>query len=241
MEIEYFVKPEEDEAPWKQWTDDQEGWLASLGIPKENLRRYDHPKAKLSHYSKGTTDIEYEFPFGWGEVTGNARRTDYDLSRHQEFSGASLEYFDEAAGKSYLPWVVEPTFGLERAMLAVLCAAYHEEDADGEKRVVMRFTKELAPVKVAILPLSKKPELEKVARGIEAELRKSWNVQYDDAGSIGRRYRRQDEIGTPYAVTIDFDSLEDKKVTVRDRDSMKQERIAITELPKYIDVQLNNA
>lgn len=238
MEIEYFVKPEEDESVWEGWTASQEAWLVSLGIPKESLRRYEHPKEKLSHYSRGTTDIEYEFPFGWGEITGNARRGDFDLSRHQEMSGQSLEYFDEESGESFLPWVVEPTFGLERVQLAVMTAAYDEEEVEGEKRVVMRFHPAIAPVKVAVLPLSKKPELAELTGKIAAELRSRWNIQVDEAGSIGRRYRRQDEIGTPYAVTIDFDSLEDGKVTVRDRDSMQQERVGIDELAAYLDEKL---
>ena len=239
MEIEYFVYPEQDAKPWKEWTDLQEEWLVSLGIPKQKLRRYDHPKDKLSHYSKGTTDIEFEFPFGWGEVTGNARRTDFDLKNHQERSGQSLEYFDEESGKSFTPWVVEPTFGLERVMLALLCVAYDEDEAEGEKRTLLRFSPEMAPVKVAVLPLSKKPELEKVAREIEGELRGRWVVQYDEAGSIGRRYRRQDEIGTPYCVTVDFETLGDQQVTVRDRDSMKQERIEIGELANYLGGKLS--
>jgi glycyl-tRNA synthetase len=239
MEIEYFVKPGEDETSWEEWTEEQERWLASLGIPEEKLRRYDHPKEKLSHYSKGTVDIEFEFPFGWGEITGNARRTDFDLANHQKLSGQNLEYFDEEGTESFLPWVVEPTFGLERIQLAVMVAAYDEEDLDGEKRVVMRFTPELAPVKVAVLPLSKKPELSELTGKIAGELRSRWNIQVDEAGSIGRRYRRQDEIGTPYCVTIDFDSLEDGKVTVRDRDTMQQGRVAIDELGEYLSAKLD--
>lgn len=233
MEVEYFVKPEQDEQPWKEWTDQQEAWLTGLGLPKEKLRRYDHPKDGLAHYSKGTTDIEFEFPFGWGELTGNARRTDFDLTNHQTASGQNLEYFDEEEGKSYLPWVVEPTFGLDRILLATIIASYKEEEVEGEKRIVLALDKKIAPVKVAVLPLSKKSELSEPAKKLRDELLELGNVDYDESGSIGKRYRRQDEVGTPYCVTFDFESLTDNAVTVRDRDTMKQDRIPTKDLVEH--------
>jgi glycyl-tRNA synthetase len=241
MEVEYFVKPQDDEKPWLEWTEAQEQWLMSLGLPKKSLRRYDHPKSKLAHYSKGTTDIEYEFPFGWGEITGNARRTDFDLKNHQEKSGQSLEYFDEETKESYLPWVVEPTFGLDRIILATLVAAFHEEPDKNEVRTVLKLDPKVAPVKAAIFPLQKDSEIIRISQKIHQDLGKKWSVQIDLSGSIGRRYRRQDEIGTPYCITIDFDSIQDRMVTVRDRDSMKQERVKIDELDKFISESILNS
>ena len=205
----------------------------SLGIDKDKLILRDHSKEELSFYSNATTDIEYLFPFGWGELWGIASRTDYDLTCHQKVSGKSMEYLDPETNERYIPYVIEPSVGVERTFLTVLCDAYHEEELeDGTTREVMKFHPYLAPYKVAVLPLTKK--LSEKATEVYAELSKHFRVDYDEAGNIGKRYRRQDEIGTPYCVTIDFDTLEDDAVTVRDRDSMEQERIKIEDLVKYI-------
>jgi glycyl-tRNA synthetase len=221
----------------------QERFLLSLGINPDDLRAREHGAEELSHYSKRTVDFEYRFPFGWKELTGLAYRTDYDLRRHQEFSGEDLTYFDQERNERYLPHVIEPTMGVERLMLMVMCAAYDEEqtvDAKGnpETRVVMRFTPRLAPIKVAVLPLSKKPELAGVAQALYAELRSRLATEYDETQSIGRRYRRQDEIGTPFCVTVDFDSLEDHAVTIRERDSMEQVRVPIGDVADILSERL---
>ena len=247
-ELEYFVKPGEEDKAFQAWDRFMEQFLLNdLGLKKEKVRRYEHPKESLAHYSKGTTDIEYEFPFGWGEITGLASRTDFDLKNHEIASGQNLKYKDSESGEEYWPYVVEPTVGLERLMLAVLANSYTEveprsgeEDAVHEKEVVLRLPKALAPVKVAVLPLSKKEELSGPAKELAAELRKYFVTQYDETASIGKRYRRQDEIGSPFCVTFDFDSLTDQKVTVRDRDTMEQERIAISELANYLQKQLSS-
>lgn len=233
MEIEYFVKPEQDEQPWRDWTAAQEAWLLKIGLPQAKIKKVELSSDKVAHYSKGTTDIYFEFPFGWDELAGNSRRTDFDLTNHQKASGQNLEYFDEEAGKSYLPWVVEPTFGLDRILLATIIAAYKEEEVEGEKRVVLAFDKNIAPVKVAVLPLSKKSELSGPAKKLRDQLLELGNVDYDESGSIGKRYRRQDEVGTPYCVTFDFETLTDNAVTIRDRDTMKQERIATKDLVEH--------
>lgn len=241
-EIEYFVKPGDDEKWFDVWLDEWEKFYLDLGIKKENLRRLEHPKNKLAHYSKRTVDLEYQFPFGWGELAGVANRTDYDLKRHIEYSGVDLSFFDQEKKEKYVPYVIEPTLGIDRALVTFLIDAYDEvkggrtetTEATKEVEVVLRLHPALAPIKAAILPLSKKEPLVKVAQSIAAELRQQMTVMYDDAASIGRRYRRQDEIGTPYCITVDFESLDDKKVTVRDRDSMKQDRVAIAELTEYL-------
>lgn len=239
MEIEYYISPETKWEPlFEDWLKQQEEFVMELGAKKEDLRRYEHPKDKLSHYSKKTIDIEYRYPFGFKELYGLAHRADFDLSQHTKFSGEKLEYFDQENNKRFVPHVLEPTFGVERSFLVAMLAAYNEEEVKGETRVVMKFPKKIAPVKVAILPLSKKEELTKPALKIFDSLKDQFVCQYDETQSIGRRYRRQDEIGTPYCVTIDFDTLEDKAVTVRDRDTMEQERIEIKELPVYLQGRL---
>ena len=232
MELEFFCEPDTDMEWFHYWRQFCKDWLISLGMKEEEMRMRDHDAAELSFYSKGTTDIEFLFPFGWGELWGIADRTNYDLGRHQEVSGEPMEYFDDEKKKKYIPYVVEPSLGADRVTLAFLCGAYDEEELEGgDMRTVLRFHPFLAPVKVAVLPLSKK--LGEGAEKVYAELSKDWNCEYDDRGAIGKRYRRQDEIGTPYCITYDFDSETDGMVTVRDRDSMEQERVAISELRNY--------
>lgn len=240
MEFEYFCKPDEAPQHFEDWLNIQKAWLASIGVRAEHVHEYEHPVDGRAHYSDRTVDLEFDFPFGTKEITGIANRTNYDLSQHAKFSGKELSYFDEETKQHLIPYVIEPTFGLGRIALAVLCDAYHEEKVGEETRVVLKFTKEIAPVKVAILPLSKKPELSKLAHEVFASVAGDYRVEYDETQSIGRRYRRQDEIGTPYCVTVDFDSLDDQSVTVRDRDTMSQERIKIAELKAYLDAQLKN-
>ena len=246
MEMEYFVKPGEDDRWFDQWVQARVDWWTSLGIRSESLRVRQHGKDELSHYSKATSDIEFKFAWSWGELEGIANRTDFDLSQHEQHSGKSLKYFDEETQKSIVPYVIEPSSGVDRGFLAFLTDAYEESlaptgpalsGAEGdagkakeELRVMLRLHPAIAPIKVAVLPLSRKEPLVAMAREVYASLRKHWFVQYDDAQSIGRRYRRQDEIGTPLAVTVDFQSLDDQQVTVRDRDSMEQVRVSIAEL-----------
>jgi glycyl-tRNA synthetase len=246
MEMEFFVVPGTDEEWHEYWLKQRWDWYVDLGINPENLRFYEHPQEKLSHYSKRTVDIEYRFQFGgstWAELEGIANRTDFDLKTHAEHSGVDLSYFDQAAGERFVPFVIEPAAGLTRCVLAFLLDAYDVDEAPNakggiDKRTVLRFDPRLAPVKAAVLPLSRHADLSPMAREVAAELRKRWNVEYDDAGAIGRRYRRQDEIGTPYCVTIDFDSLDDQAVTVRDRDTMAQERIGVGALVDWLAVRL---
>ena len=237
MELEFFCKPDTDLEWFYYWKDYCKNWLLSLGIKEEIMRLRDHEKEELSFYSKATTDIEYLFPFGWGELWGIADRTNYDLKQHQDHSGKSLEYFDPSDNTRYIPYVVEPSLGADRVALAFLCEAYDEEEV-GEKdtRVVMHLHPALAPYKCAVLPLSKK--LNENAEKVYHMLQKRFMVEYDDAGSIGKRYRRQDEIGTPFCLTYDFDSETDGCVTVRDRDTMAQERVAIDKLAEYIEAKL---
>ena len=232
MELEFFCEPGTDMEWFHYWRQFCKDWLISLGMKEEEMRLRDHDPEELSFYSKGTTDIEFLFPFGWGELWGIADRTDYDLGRHQEVSGEPMEYFDDEKKEKYIPYVVEPSLGADRVTLAFLCGAYDEEELEGgDVRTVLRFHPFLAPVKAAVLPLSKK--LGEGAEKVYAELSKDWNCEYDDRGAIGKRYRRQDEIGTPFCITYDFDSETDGMVTVRDRDSMEQERVAISELRDY--------
>ena len=234
MELEFFCKPGTDLEWFHYWKDYCKKWLLDLGIKEENLRLRDHGEEELSFYSNATTDIEFLFPFGWGELWGIADRTDYDLKQHQDHSGKSLEYFDPTDNSRYLPYVIEPSLGADRVALAFLCDAYDEEQlSDKDTRIVLRLHPALAPFKAAILPLSKK--LGEKAYEVYEKLSKHFMVDYDDAGSIGKRYRRQDEIGTPFCLTFDFDSLEDECVTVRDRDSMEQIRIKIDNLVSYIN------
>ncbi len=237
MELEFFCKPDTDLEWFYYWKDFCKNWLLNLGLREDNIRLRDHEKEELSFYSKATTDIEFLFPFGWGELWGIADRTDYDLTQHINHSGKSLDYFDPTDNTRYVPYVVEPSLGADRVALAFLCDAYDEEEIDEkDTRVVLRLHPALAPYKAAILPLSKK--LGDKADEVREMLSKHFMVEYDDAGSIGKRYRRQDEIGTPFCITYDFESLEDGCVTVRDRDTMAQERIAISDLVSYIEKKL---
>ncbi|EKE21619.1 MAG: hypothetical protein ACD_7C00166G0001 [uncultured bacterium] len=241
MEIEYFIDPEKDwETIFENWTIFQEEFAMALGARKEDLRRYEHAKEKLSHYSRKTVDIEYKFPFGFGELFGLAHRGDFDLSQHAKFSGKKLEYFDAENNRRFIPHVIEPTFGLDRSILLALLAAYREEKLeDDSERVVMKFPKYLAPIKAAIFPLLKnKPELVAKAKEIYDGLKMQFMCEFDDNGNIGKRYRRQDEIGTPYCITVDFETLEDGAVTVRDRDTMEQKRIKIEELSSFLKENL---
>ncbi len=234
MELEFFCEPGTDLEWFQYWRAFCINWLKDLGIKEESMRVRDHKPEELSHYSKATTDIEFLFPFGWGELWGIADRTDYDLKKHQEFSGEDLSYFDQTTNEKYIPYCVEPSLGADRVTLAFLSEAYDEEEvAEGDTRTVMRFHPALAPIKAAVLPLSKK--LSKGSIEVYNMLSKHFNCEYDESGSIGKRYRRQDEIGTPYCITFDFDSLEDGCVTVRHRDSMEQERIKIEDLVKYVE------
>ena len=244
MEMEFFCEPGTDEQWHQTWIDERLGWYKHYGVREENLRLREHEKDELSHYSKRTVDIEYAFPFtDWGELEGIANRTDFDLAQHQQFSGESLEYYDQENERRYLPYVIEPAAGADRATLAFLIDAYTEEEArtakgDNEKRTLLRLHPALAPIKVAVLPLSRNEKLVPTAKEVAAPLRDRWTIDYDDAGSIGRRYRRQDEVGTPFCVTVDFDSLDDHAVTVRERDSMQQERLPIADLVGYLAERL---
>ena len=232
MELQFFCEPGTDLEWFKYWKDFCKNWLLNLGIKEENIRMRDHSKEELSHYSVATTDIEYKFPFGWGELWGIADRTDYDLKQHMEHSKVDLTYFDPVKNEKYIPYVIEPSLGADRVALAFLCDAYDEEDlGDNDRRVVLRFHPYLAPVKIAVLPLSKK--LSENAFKLYEELCRDYVCEFDETGSIGKRYRRQDEIGTPYCITFDFDSLEDNCVTIRERDSMQQVRIPISGLNEY--------
>ncbi len=249
MEVEFFVEPGTDEKWHEYWIEQRMQWYVDLGIDRDNLRYFEHPQEKLSHYAKRTVDIEYKFGFAggdWGELEGIANRTDFDLSTHTEKSGKDLSYFDQTKNERWIPYVIEPSAGLTRSLMAFLVDAYSEEEVPNakggtDKRTVLRLDPRLAPVKVAVLPLSRNEKLSPLAREIADELREQWNVDFDDSGAIGRRYRRQDEIGTPYCVTVDFDSLEDSAVTVRDRDTMAQERIARDQLFAYLAEKLRGA
>ena len=242
MELEFFCKPGTDLEWFKYWKDYCHNFLLSLGMKDENLRLRDHDPEELSHYSNATTDIEFLFPFGWGELWGIADRTDFDLTQHQKTSGVSMEYFDQDTGEKYIPYVIEPSLGADRVALAFLCDAYDEEVVGQDKkgkddvRTVLRLHPALAPFKAAVLPLSKK--LSEQAQPVWEQLSRHFNVDFDDAGSIGKRYRREDEIGTPYCVTVDFETETDGCVTVRDRDTMAQERIPVEGLVKYLEEKI---
>jgi glycyl-tRNA synthetase len=250
MELEFFVKPGEDEKWFDYWVKERMKWYTEvLGIKKENLRIKEHKKEELAHYAKSCVDIEYKFPFGWGEIEGIANRTDFDLKQHQKFSGTNLEYYDEKEKKSYIPYVIEPSCGVERIFLMLICDAYQEikggrtktTKPSKEVEILLKLDKKVSPIKVGIFPLVKnKKELVEIANEIYRTLRLHFVCQYDDRGSIGRRYRRQDEIGTPYCVTIDFDTLKDGCVTIRDRDTMAQERVKIDNLVKILNEKLEN-
>ena len=246
MEMEFFVEPD-SAAQWHQyWIDTRFQWYVDLGINRDNLRLFEHPREKLSHYSAGTTDIEYKFGFAgnpWGELEGVANRTDFDLTTHSKHSGTDLSFFDQTTDTRYVPYVIEPAAGLTRSFMAFLIDSYAEDEAPNakggvDKRTVLRLDPRLAPVKAAVLPLSRHADLSPKARDLAAALRKNWNVEFDDAGAIGRRYRRQDEIGTPFCVTVDFDTLEDQAVTIRDRDAMTQERVGLDAVVGYLATRL---
>ncbi|GAA1956653.1 glycine--tRNA ligase [Agromyces allii] len=249
MEMEFFVEPGTDDEWFEYWLDQRWNWYVDLGIDPENIRRFEHAQEKLSHYSKRTVDIEYKFGFTgseWGELEGVANRTDFDLSTHTKHSGKDLSFFDQSKNERWTPYVIEPAAGLTRSLMAFLVDAYHVEEVPNAKggvdsRTVLRLDPRLAPVKVAVLPLSRNEKLSPLARELAANLRKNWNVDFDDAGAIGRRYRRQDEIGTPFAITVDFDSLDDDAVTVRERDTMAQERVPLSELQAYLGARLVGA
>lgn len=245
MELEYFVNPKEAEKCHKEWIEVRKEWYLQYGIKKENLKLREHDKKELAHYAKAATDVEYKFPFGWSELEGIANRQDFDLKQHEKFSGIDLKYFSEETKEKFIPFVIEPSGGVDRATLAFLVDAYSETplrqgfEGQAEKgrspgEVVLHLHPKLAPIKVAVFPLVKKEGLPKIAHEIYDELKLDWQVMYDEAGSVGKRYRRQDEIGTPFCITVDFDSLKNKTVTVRDRDSMKQEVVKIKELKNYL-------
>ncbi len=234
MEMQFFVNPTEDKKWYDYWKDQRIGWYKSLGMTESKLRFHDHPADKLAHYAKEATDIEYQFPFGWGEIEGIHNRTNFDLSRHEEFSGKSMKYFDEESKEKFLPFIIETSSGASRSFMAFLVDAYYEEEVKGEIRSVLRFHPKLAPVKAAIFPLVNKDGMPEIARQIETDLRKNFKVFYDDKGAVGRRYRRQDEAGTPFCITVDTQTLEDSTVTVRERDSMEQVRVASTALKGYL-------
>jgi len=249
MEMEFFVEPDSAREWHQYWIDTRLQWYVDLGIDRDNLRLFEHPKDKLSHYSDRTVDIEYKFGFQgnpWGELEGVANRTDFDLSTHSKHSGVDLSFYDQTTETRYVPYVIEPAAGLTRSLMAFLVDAYHEDEAPNakggvDKRTVLRLDPRLAPVKAAVLPLSRNEALSPKARDLAAELRKSWNIEFDDAGAIGRRYRRQDEIGTPFCVTVDFDSLEDQAVTIRERDAMTQDRVALDAVSDYLATRLKGA
>lgn len=243
MEIEHFISPKEKwETLFESWLSEQESFASKIGIKKDELRRYEHPKEKLSHYSKKTIDLEYKFPFGFSELFGLANRTDFDLKSQSNGSGKDLSYLDPASGEKFIPHVLEPTFGLDRSLLAALCSAYTEEKVGDETRTVLKFPAAIAPVEVAVFPLLKnKPELVTKAREVFAQLKSHYRCEFDGNGNIGKRYRRQDEIGTPICITIDFDTLTDDSVTLRNRDTMEQKRVSLKELETEITTVLSGS
>jgi glycyl-tRNA synthetase len=234
MEMQFFVKPAEDKKWFDYWKQARLEWFYSLGMTKEKLRYHDHPKEKLAHYAKEATDIEYMFPFGWGEIEGIHNRTDFDLRRHEEYSGKSLKYFDEESKEKFIPYIIETSAGASRSFMAFLIDSYFEEEVNGEQRNVLRLHPRLAPVKAAIFPLVNKDGMPEISRKIEADLRRNFKVFYDDKGAVGRRYRRQDETGTPFCITVDTQTLSDNTVTIRERDSMEQVRISVDQVAKYL-------
>jgi glycyl-tRNA synthetase len=238
MEMQYFVKPGEDKKHYDAWKERRMQWYIDLGMSPDKLRFHDHPQDKLAHYAKEATDIEFLFPFGWGEIEGIHNRTDFDLRRHEEYSGKSQKYFDDQTKEKYIPYIIETSAGASRGFMAFLVNAYDEEEVNGEKRTVLRFHPKLAPIKAAIFPLVNKDGMPEIAREIERDLRPFFRVFYDDKGAIGRRYRRQDENGTPYCITVDTQTLDDGTVTVRERDSMAQERVHKSELLNYLAEKL---
>jgi len=241
MEIEYFVRPLDADRALDEWISYRFNWYLGLGIKKENLRQRQHNKDELAHYARACTDVEYNFPFGWSELEGIANRSDFDLKQHAQHSGKDLQYFDDAAKEKFYPYIIEPSGGVDRAVLAFLVDAYHEEKVREDLRVVLKIHKDLAPTKVAVLPLLRnRPEIVELAKKIAQDLKKTMVTVYDDTGAIGKLYRRQDEVGTLFCVTVDVQTLEDKQVTVRDRDTMQQERISVEKLREYLSDKLNN-
>ncbi|HOJ65243.1 MAG TPA: glycine--tRNA ligase [Spirochaetota bacterium] len=240
MEMEFFVPPGEDEKWYKYWIEHRKNWYLQYGIKEENIRVREHEKSELAHYAKACSDIEYRYPWGWDELEGIANRTDFDLKTHMEHSGKDLTYFDEQTKERYIPYVIEPAAGADRATLAFLIDAYDEEEVEGETRTVLRFHPKIAPIKVGIFPLVKKDGLPEIAIDIEKKLRNSYTTFYDESGAIGRRYRRMDEIGTPFCITVDYETKENNTVTLRYRDSMKQERVNISDLVNVINEKINN-
>ncbi|MDD5005816.1 MAG: glycine--tRNA ligase [Candidatus Omnitrophica bacterium] len=239
MEIEYFVNPNDADKYYKSWVEERFDWYLNLGIKKENLRKREHKKDELAHYAKSCSDIEYNFPFGWSELEGIANRSDFDLKQHSQFSGKELKYFDDKTNEKYFPYIIEPSGGVDRATLAFLVDSYNEEEVKGETRVSLKLHKDLAPTKIAVFPLLKnRPQLVETAKNIASSLKKKFVCVYDDTAAIGKLYRRQDEVGTLFCITVDVQSLEDKKVTVRDRDTMQQERIDIEKLEEYFHNKL---
>lgn len=234
MEMQFFVKPAEDTKWYNYWKEERINWFYNLGMTKDKLRFHDHPKNKLAHYAKEATDVEYLFPFGWGEIEGIHNRTNFDLSRHEEFSGKSLKYFDEESKEKFIPFIIETSAGASRSFMAFLVDAYAEEEVNGETRAILKFHPKLAPLKAAIFPLVNKDGMPEISRNIEKDLRRYLKVFYDDKGAVGRRYRRQDEAGTPYCITVDTQTLEDQTVTIRDRDTMVQERISTDNIKNYL-------
>lgn len=239
MEMQFFVNPFNDKEWYDYWKAERLNWFKSLGMKEDKLRYHDHPKDKLAHYAKEATDIEYHFPFGWGEIEGIHNRTNFDLGKHEEFSGKSMKYFDDETKDKFVPFIIETSAGASRSFMAFLVDSYREEMVNNEQRIVLGLHPKLAPIKAAILPLVNKDGMPELARNIEKELRKSLKVFYDDKGAVGRRYRRQDEIGTPYSITVDTQTLSDNTVTVRERDSMVQERVEVSNLLSYLLLKLN--
>ena len=241
MEMQFFVTPKDDKQWYDYWKAERIEWFKRMGMTPNKLRYHDHPADKLAHYAKEAVDIEYEFPFGWGEIEGIHNRTDFDLTQHEKFSGKSLKYFDEQAKEKFIPFIIETSAGASRSFMAFLIDAYYEEEVNGEQRSVLKFHPRLAPIKAAIFPLVNKDGMPEIARKIETDLRKSFRVFYDDKGAVGRRYRRQDEAGTPFCITVDTQTLEDQTVTVRERDTMVQERVGVDKLSVYLLNKLHQA
>jgi glycyl-tRNA synthetase len=238
MEMQFFVRPGTDDHWYEQWREQRMSWFVENGMRKEKLRYHPHAEDKLAHYAKAAVDIEYEFPFGWGEIEGIHNRTDFDLTRHAQYSGKSLDYFDTETQEKYVPYVIETSAGASRSLMAFLVDAYDEEEVEGENRTVLRFHPRLAPFKAAVLPLVNRDGMDEIALRMYRDLQRDFKMFYDDSGSVGRRYRRQDEIGTPFAITVDSQTLEDSSVTVRERDSMLQERITMDNVHRYLHERL---
>jgi glycyl-tRNA synthetase len=239
MEIEYFVRPEDAHKKLEEWIEERFNWYINLGIKKENLRKRPHSQDELAHYARACTDIEYNFPFGWSELEGIANRTDFDLKEHTQFSGKDLTYFDLESKERFYPYIIEPSGGVNRSVLAFLIDAYREQEVKGRKRVFLSLDKDLAPIKIAVLPLlANRTEIVELARNICQDLKRAFICVYDDSAAIGKLYRRQDEVGTPYCLTVDVQSLQDRKITVRDRDTMEQERINIDKIGEYLEERL---